>query len=80
MCKLRQQVRNGHFSPMNFMMKDQISNISNLGVQTKFLLFILGLQKHIASIRLYKNTTGLYIFESFRRETKILFDKSELNY
>ena len=46
MSKLRHKVRKGHFYPMEV----QISSISNLGFQIKFLLFSLGFQKHKASI------------------------------
>ena len=49
-CKLRHKVSNGHF----YAMKVQISSIFNLGFPIKFLLFILGFQKHIVSIRLLK--------------------------
>ena len=44
MCKLQHKVRNGHFYPMEV----QISSIFNLGFKIKFVLFRLGLQKHIA--------------------------------
>ena len=39
MCKLHYKVCNSHFYPM----KVQISSISNLGFQIKFLLYILGI-------------------------------------
>ena len=76
MCKLRLKVRIGHFYPHwspNF-------KHFQLGFSNKILLYILGFQKHIASIRLSKCTKALNFFESFRQETKISFLTPVLNY
>ena len=48
MCKLRHKVRNSQNIPPS----NQISSISNLVFQIKIYIFILGFQKHMASIRL----------------------------
>ena len=51
-------------------MEVQISSITNLIFQMKFMRFVLGI----------KNILGLYVFESLRQETKKLFYKYELNF
>ena len=48
MCKLPNKVRTAKI----YLMEVQISSIYNLGHLIKFLLLILGSQKHIASVRL----------------------------
>ena len=50
MCKLRHKVRNGQNIPR----ENQISSFSNFVFQIQILIFTLGFQNHIASIRLYK--------------------------
>ena len=46
----------------------------------KNLAFYFRLSKTYSINLSLKNTLGLYVFESFRQETKNLFEKSELNF
>ena len=71
MCKLCHKVHNGHF----YHIKVQMSRIIILGFH-----FFLRLSKTYSINPYLKNTLGLYIFERLRQETKILFEKSELNF
>ena len=50
MCKLRHKVCNGQNIPR----ENEISSFSNFDFQIKIIIFTLGFQKHIASIRLKK--------------------------
>ena len=76
MCKLRCKVRNGPNIPP----ENQISSFSNLFFSNQNLYFHLRLSKTYSLIPSLKNTLGLYGFENFGRETKIDFEKSELNF
>ena len=67
MCKLCHKVRNSHFYPM----KVQISSISKVFFLIEIFILILGFQKRTASIRLLKNTLGLYVFKNLKQETQI---------
>ena len=75
MCKFRHKVRNCYFYPI----KVQISSISKLFFSNSSFDFNFRISKKYSFNPSLKNTLWLYIFESLRHETKILFEKSEFN-
>ena len=75
MCKLRHKVGNGQNIPLKFNFKLFQSCFSN-----KIFYFHFRPSKTYSSNPSLKSILGLYVFEKFEREAKILFEKSELNF
>ena len=74
-CKLSHKVRNGQIYPLEV----QILSISKKNFKLK-LAFNFRLSKTYSFNPSLKSTLVLYVFERLWQETKILFEKSKLNF